>query len=68
MLYRIEFEVDNGAWRECDVALIQAHGFDEATEKLNNFINALDNESYVSNVFKVKPFEGEIFTGRHGYS
>lgn len=68
MLYRIEFEVDNGASYETDVALVNASGFDEAKEKLTKHINSIGSETCVSRIFNIGPFEGKVFTGRHGYS
>lgn len=66
MFYKITFEVDTGVNYEEDVALVFAHGFDEAKEKLNKFINAIDSETCIHEFTKVELFEGEIFTGRHG--
>jgi len=66
MFYKITFEVDTGVSYEEDVALVFAHGFDEAKEKLNKFINAIDSETCIHEFIKVEPFEGDIFTGRHG--
>ena len=68
MLYRIEFEVDDGCTYGEDTALVLAQGYDEAKEKLHKYINSLDSETCISRVFSISPFEGEVFTGRHGYS
>lgn len=67
MLYRIEFEVDNGCTYDEDVAVIVANGYDEAKEKLHKYINSLNSETCISKIFNIGPFEGEVFTGRHGY-
>lgn len=66
-LYRIEFEVDNGASYEKDVALVVASSFDEAKNNLNKFINAIDSETCISKIFSISPFNGEVFTGKHGF-
>lgn len=66
-LYRIEFEVDNGASYYKDVALVIASTPDEANEKLRRLIGSIDSETCVSKIFKTDIFGGEIFTGRHGW-
>jgi hypothetical protein len=66
MFYKITFEVDTGVNYEEDVALVFARNVDEAKEKLNKFINAIDSETCIHEFINVEFFEGSIFTGRHG--
>jgi hypothetical protein len=66
MLYKITFEVDTGVNYEEDVALVFARNVDEAKEKLNEFINAIDSETCIREFINVEFFEGSIFTGCHG--
>ena len=66
MFYKITFEVDTGVNYEEDVALVFARNVDEAKEKLNKFINAIDSETCIHEFTNVEFFEGSIFTGRHG--
>lgn len=66
-LYRIEFEVDNGASYDKDVAIVMAHNAEEANEKLRKLINSIDSETCVSEIYKTVIFGGEVFTGRHGW-
>lgn len=66
MLYTISFEVDNGTSFTDDVACISASGYSDAVRKLNLFINSLDSETCVSKIYSVDPFEGDVFTGKHG--
>ena len=67
LLYRIEFEVDNGFSYVRDFALVMAHSAEEANEKLKRFINSIDSETCVSAIFKTTGFDGDVFTGRHGW-
>ena len=67
LLYRIEFEVDNGASYDKDVAIVMAHISEEAVEKLKKLINSIDSETCVSRIFKTEVFGGEVFTGNHGW-
>ena len=67
LLYRIEFEVDNGTAYTKDVALVMAHNAEEANEKLRNLINAIDSETCVYKIYKTAIYSGEVFTGRHGW-
>ena len=67
LLYRIEFEVDNGFDYVRDVALVMAHNAEEANEKLKRFVNSIDSETCVSEIFRTDIFSGDIFTGRHGW-
>ena len=66
MLYKIEFEVDNGYSYTRDVALVVADNSEEARKKLRNLINSIDIETCVSEIFKTEVFNGNVFTGRHG--
>ena len=67
LLYRIEFEVDNGASYEKDVAIVIAHNAEEANEKLTKLIWSIDSETCVSKIYKTVKFDGDVFTGRHGW-
>ena len=67
LLYRIEFEVDNGASYNKDVAIVMAHNAEKANEKLRSLINSIDSETCVSKIFKTEIFGGEVFTGNHGW-
>lgn len=66
-LYRIEFEVDNGASYDKDVAIVMAHDAEEANEKLRSLINSIDSETCVSKIYKTVIFGGDVFTGNHGW-
>ena len=66
-LYRIEFEVDNGASYDKDVAIVMAHDVEEANEKLRSLINSIDSETCVSKIYKTVIFDGDVFTGNHGW-
>ena len=66
-LYRIEFEVDNGASYVKDVAIVMAHNAEEANEKLRSLINSIDSETCVSEIYKTVIFGGDVFTGKHGW-
>lgn len=67
LLYRIEFEVDDGAYYRKDNALVMAHNAEEAVEKLKKLINSIDSETCVSEIYKTVIFGGEVFTGNHGW-
>ena len=67
LLYRIEFEVDNGVSYDKDVAVVLANNKQEAHEKLQRLINSIDSETCVSKIFKTTIFSGEVFTGNHGW-
>ena len=66
MLYKIEFEVDNGFYYTNDMALVVANNPEEAREKLRHLINSIDSETCVSEIFKTDVFCGSVFTGIHG--
>lgn len=66
-LYRIEFEVDNGVSYNRDAAIVKAWNAAEADEKLRRMIGSIDSETCVSRIYKTYVFDGEIFTGRHGW-
>lgn len=66
VLYEIEFEVDNGASFNKDIALVVASNPDEAAQKLRWYISSLGYETCVSRIYKTYRFFGEIFTGQHG--
>ena len=68
LLYKIDFEVDNGASYTKDNALIMAHSKEEAEEKLKKHISSLDHETCVSEIFKTTIFAGDVFTGQHGFT
>lgn len=67
LLYRIEFEVDDGAYYRKDNAIVMAHNAEEAVEKLKKLINSIDSETCVSEIYKTVIFGGEVFTGNHGW-
>jgi hypothetical protein len=66
-LYRIEFEVDNGASYVKDMAIVMAHNAEEANEKLRILINSIDSETCISEIYKTIIFGGDVFTGKHGW-
>lgn len=66
MLYSIAFEVDNGTSYDNDMALVSANDVWEAEIKLRNYINSLNSETCVSRIYKVRQFNGDVWTGRHG--
>ena len=68
LLYKIDFEVDNGASYNKDSALVMAYTKEEAEEKLKKLINSIDSETCVSEIFKTSLFAGDVFTGQHGYT
>ena len=67
MLFKIDFEVDNGIWYQKDTALVIAENETQATEKLRNMINAIDSETCLAEVSNINIFSGEVFTGKHGW-
>jgi hypothetical protein len=67
LLYRIEFEVDNGVAYDKDVAIVMAHNAEEANEKLRSLINSIDSETCVSKIYNTVIFGGSVFTGNHGW-
>ena len=68
MFFKIDFEVDNGTSYEKDSAVVGARNFDEAKENLHKYINSIDSETCVSQIFNITVFTGSVFTGRHGYN
>lgn len=67
LLYRIEFEVDNGVSYDKDVAIVIVHNAEEANKKLRSLINSIDSETCVSKIYKTTIFDGDVFTGNHGW-
>ena len=67
MLFKIDFEVDNGTWYQKDTALVIAEDKTQAVEKLIRLINSIDSETCVSKIFNTNIFSGEVFTGQHGW-
>lgn len=68
MFFKIDFEVDNGASYEKDSAIVDAGSFDEAKEALRKYINSIDSETCISQIFNITVFTGSVFTGRHGHN
>lgn len=66
-IYKVDFEVDNGASYTKDSAIVLANSEEEAIEMLRDMINRIDSETCVSEIFKVHVFTGNVFTGRHGW-
>lgn len=66
MLFKIDFEVDNGTSYEKDSAVVVANSIDEAKKVLHSYINDIDSETCISNIFSATLFTGMVFTGRHG--
>lgn len=66
-LYRIELEVDTGTFHDHDFAIVVANNEEEANEKLRQYINLINSETCVSNIYKTVIFNGEVFTGNHGW-
>lgn len=66
-LYKIKFEVDNGASYNKDVALVMANSAEEANEKLRKMIGSIDSETCVSEIYETTIFHGDVFTGNHGW-
>ncbi len=67
MLFKIDFEVDNGVWYRKDSAIVIAENETQAIEKLIRLINSIDSETCVSRIFNTNVFSGEVFTGEHGW-
>lgn len=67
MLFKIDFEVDNGASYTKDSAIVVADSAAVANEKLRRMIGSIDSETCVSRIFNTSVFNGAIFTGRHGW-
>lgn len=67
MLFKINFEVDNGVEYQKDSAIVIAENETQAIEKLIRLINSIDSETCVSKIFNTNIFSGEVFTGQHGW-
>lgn len=67
MLFKIDFEVDNGVSYDRDSAIVVADSAAAANEKLRHMIGSIDSETCVSKIFNTSVFNGTIFTGRHGW-
>ena len=70
MIYKIDFEVDNGASFIKDSAIVLAHDAEEANKKLVNMINSINRlypYPYVSKIYNTSIFIGNVFTGNHGW-
>ena len=67
MLFKIDFEVDNGIWYRKDSAIVIAENETQAIKKLTSLINSIDSETCVSRIFNTNVFSGEVFTGEHGW-
>ena len=66
-LYKIELEVDTGIFYDHDFAIVVANNEEEANEKLRQYINSINSETCVSKIYKTEIFNGEVFTGNHGW-
>ena len=66
-LYKIELEVDTGTFHDHDFAIVMANNEEEAKVKLIQYINSINSETCVSMIFKTEIFNGEVFTGNHGW-
>ena len=66
-LYKIELEVDTGMFYDHDFAIVIANNEAEATAKLRSYINSINSETCVSKIYKIESFNGEVFTGNHGW-
>lgn len=66
-LFKIDFEVDDGASYTKDSAIVEAIDEKEAVDKLRNLINSLGYDTCVSKIFNISLFQGTVFTGRHGW-
>lgn len=66
-LYKIELEVDNGIFHDHDFAIVVANNEEEANKKLRQYINSINSETCVSKIYKTEIFNGEVFTGNHGW-
>jgi hypothetical protein len=67
MLFKIDFEVDDGASYTKDSAIVIADSAAVADEKLRRMIGSIDSETCVSRIFSTSVFSGTIFTGRNGW-
>jgi len=68
LLYKIDFEVDDGAYYRKDSAIVMVHNKEEAEAKLRKLINSINSETCISEIFKTTIFAGDVFTGNHGYT
>ena len=66
-LYKIELEVNTGIFHDHDFAIVVANNESEATTKLRQYINSINSETCVSKIYKIENFNGEVFTGNHGW-
>jgi len=67
LLYKINFEVDDGASYTKDTAIVEALDEEDAVDKLRNLINSLGYDTCISKVYNITVFNGTVFTGRHGW-
>jgi hypothetical protein len=67
MLFKIDFEVDDGASYTKDSTIVIADSAAVADEKLRHMIGSIDSETCVSRIFSTSVFNGTIFTGKHGW-
>lgn len=66
-MFDIEYAVDNGAYEWRDRACVLAYDKYDAQLKLKRYYEAYaDSSTYVSEVFRVDEFTGNVFTGRFG--
>ena len=68
LLYKIDFEVDGGAYYRKDSAIVMVYNKEEAAAKLMKLINSINSETCISEIFKTTLFSGDVFTGNHGYT
>lgn len=66
--YYVRYEIDSGYDYVKDVALVFAENEGDARKKINKHVNALGNEYMISEIFSVSEFNGEVFTGKYGWS
>lgn len=65
--FKVEYAVDNGAYEWRDRACVLAYNKDDAELKLKRYYEAhADSDTYVSEVFRINEFTGNVFTGRFG--
>lgn len=62
--YEIHYEVDTGYDYCRDTALVFADNEDSAVRKLKNYISALAHDYMVSEVFFVREFTKNVFSGK----
>ena len=67
MLYKIDFKVDDGNSCIKDIAIVEAPDPESAKNKLKQFVENIDSETCITEIFQTKPFVYKIFTARHGY-